>query len=88
MGYNQQHQLGVVKQISEFIDSNQDVRLLVVNNITKFFRESKYKNYSASLLKEILGIICKVCARNKVVLVCTGDANETSKGKDRLEGHF
>ena len=80
MAYNQQHQLAVVKQISKFIDSNQDVRLLVVNNITKFFRESKYKNYSASLLKETLGIICKVCARNKAALVCTGDANVTSKG--------
>ena len=80
MAYNQHHQLAVANQISDFIGSNQDVRLLVVNNMTKFFRESKYKNHAASMLKEALGIICKVCARNKIALVCTGDANVTSKG--------
>lgn len=80
MAYNQQHQLAVAKQISEFIDSNQDVRLLIFNNVTKFFKESKNKNYAASVLKEMLGIICKVCVRNKIALICTGDANVTSKG--------
>jgi predicted ATP-dependent serine protease len=58
----------------------EDIKLLVVNNLTKFFKESKNKNHAASILKEVLGILCKVCARNKVALVCTGDANVTSKG--------
>ena len=31
-------------------------------------------------MKETLGILCKVCARNSIALVCTGDANITSKG--------
>jgi hypothetical protein len=54
----------------------------VVNNITKFFREAnaKDKNYAASILKETLGLLCKVCARNRIALICTGDANVTSKG--------
>jgi hypothetical protein len=81
MAYNQQHQLAVAKQISDFIESkNQDIKLLVVNNLTKFFRESKNKNYAASMLKETLGTICRICARNKIALICTGDANVTSKG--------
>jgi len=42
MAYNQQHQLAVTKQISELIESKkQDIKLLVVNNLTKFFKESK-----------------------------------------------
>ena len=81
MTYNQRHQLAVAKQVSNFIESrNQDIRLLVVNNLTKFFKESKRKDYAAGVLKETLGILCKTCARNKVALVCTGDANITSKG--------
>ena len=81
MAYNQQHQLAVTKQISELIESKkQDIKLLVVNNLTKFFKESKNKNYAANTLKETLGTICKICARNKIALVCTGDANVTSKG--------
>jgi hypothetical protein len=81
--YNQRHQLAVANQVSDFIESRkQDIRLLVVNNLTKFFKESKtkLKNYSASMLKEVLGILCKVCARNRIALICTGDANITSKG--------
>jgi hypothetical protein len=81
IAYNQRHQLTVAKQVSDFLESrNQDIRLLVVNNLTKFFKESKYKNYTASMLKEVLGIVCKTCVRNKIVLICTGDANITSKG--------
>jgi hypothetical protein len=42
--------------------------LLRVNNLTKFFKkqESKNKNYAANALKEALGTICRICARNKI----------------------
>ncbi|MGA9150701.1 MAG: hypothetical protein WBZ36_08990 [Candidatus Nitrosopolaris sp.] len=81
IAYNQRHQLTVAKQVSGFLESrNQDIRLLVVNNITKYFREAKHKNYAAGILKETLGVLCKVCARNRIALICTGHANVTSKG--------
>ena len=81
IAYNQQHQLAVAKQIAELIESREhDIKLLIVNNLTKFFKESKNKNYAASTLKEALGIFCRICARNKIALICTGDANVTSRG--------
>jgi hypothetical protein len=81
IAYNQQDQLAVAKQVCDFVESRkQDTRLLVVNNLTKFFKESKNKNYAASKLKEVLGILCKTCARNKIALICTGGANITNKG--------
>jgi RecA/RadA recombinase len=80
IAYNQKHQLAVAKQIADFITSNQDIKLLVVNNLTKYFKESKYRNYAASMLKEVVGVLCKVCSRNKVALVCIGDTNQTSRG--------
>jgi hypothetical protein len=81
IAYNQKHQLSVVKQVCIPLESRtQDIRLLVVNNITKFFREAKHKNYAAGILKETLGLLCKVCAKNRIALICTGDANVTSKG--------
>jgi len=80
MAYNQHHQLTVARQISELIQlKKQDIKL-VVNNLTKFFKESKNNNQAATVLKEVLGILSKVCARNKVALICTGDSNVTSKG--------
>jgi hypothetical protein len=80
--YNEQHQLAVAKQVSDFIGSEkgEGIKLLAVNNLTKFFRESKNKTRTATVLKEVLGILSKTCARHKVALVCTSDANITSKG--------
>ena len=53
MAYNGAHQLAVAKQVSDFIDSGKgaDIKLLVVNNVTKFFKESKDKNRAANVLK-------------------------------------
>ena len=80
IAYNQKHQLSIAKQIADFISRNQNIRLLVVKNLTKYFKESKYKNYTATMLKEVLGILCKVCTQNRIALICTGDANATSRG--------
>jgi hypothetical protein len=35
---------------------------------------------TANVLKQVIGIICKACAKNKVALICTGDANSTGRG--------
>ena len=78
--YNEQHQLLVAEQVAGLIESNKDIKLLVVNNITRFFRESKNKMESASILKQVIGTICKACSKNKIALICTGDANLTSRG--------
>ncbi|MFL6471519.1 MAG: hypothetical protein ACJ71H_11795, partial [Nitrososphaeraceae archaeon] len=79
--YNQQHQLTVAEQVAELIESNNDdIKLLVVNNITKFFKESKNKMEIATILKQVIGIISKASTKNKLALVCTGDANSTATG--------
>ena len=35
---------------------------------------------AANILKQVVGIIVKACTKNKVALVCTGDANTTARG--------
>ncbi|MGB6591447.1 MAG: hypothetical protein WBE68_08080 [Candidatus Nitrosopolaris sp.] len=78
--YNQRHQLTIAKQVSvESRNESHDIRLLVVNNIARFFREAKHKNYAAGISKETAGLLCKVCARNRIALTCSGDANITSR---------
>ena len=78
--YNEQHQLLVSEQITKLIESNRDIKLVVINNLTMFFKTSKRKMESANLLKQVVGMICKACGKNKVALVCTADAILTSKG--------
>jgi hypothetical protein len=78
--YNEQHQLVVAEQVADLITSNKDIKLLVVNRITKFFKESKNKMETANILKQVIGIVSKACAKNKVALICTGDANKAARG--------
>jgi hypothetical protein len=78
--YNQQHQLIVAEDIAKLIQSNHDIKLVVVNKITKFFKISKNKMETANKLKQVIGIISKVCTKNKVALVCTGNSNTTARG--------
>src|SRR5918911_5417785 len=61
--YNQQHQLAVAEQIAGLIESNSDIKLLVVNNITKFFKDSENKMEAANMLKHVIGILSKVCTK-------------------------
>jgi RecA/RadA recombinase len=80
--YNENHQLLVAEQVTKLIESNKDIKLLVVHNLTRFFKDStgRKKMETASLLKQAIGMICKACGKNKVALICTADSNTTSKG--------
>jgi DNA repair protein RadA len=80
--YNENHQLSVAEQVTKLIETNKDIKLLVVHNLTKFFKDStgRKKMETANLLKQTIGKISKVCGRNKVALVCTAESNITGKG--------
>jgi hypothetical protein len=80
--YNESHQLSVAEQVTKLVESNKDIKLLVVHNLTRFFKDStgRKKMETANLLKSTIGMLCKVCGKNKVALVCTADSNTTSKG--------
>ena len=80
--YNESHQLSIAEQIAKLVESNKDIKLLVIHNLTSFFRDStsNKKIETASLLKQTIGVLCKSCSKNKVALVCTADSNVTSRG--------
>jgi RecA/RadA recombinase len=80
--YNKNHQLSVAEQVTKLIESNKDIKLLVIHNLTRFFKDStaNKKMETANLLKQSIGMISKVCGKNKVALVCTADSNTTSRG--------
>ena len=80
--YNESHQLSVAEQITKLIECNKDIKLLVIHNLTGFFKDStaRKKMETANILKQTVGMICKACGKNKVALVCTADSSTTSKG--------
>jgi RecA/RadA recombinase len=80
--YNSQHQLQIAKEIAYLIEDNRDIKLIVINNLTKFFRDSRAERRleTASTVKEVISIINRACGKNKVAIMATGDSNLSSKG--------
>ena len=81
--YSEQQQISVAEQVVNLIESNENIKLLVINQLTRFVKDSRNKNKkkeAANVLKKVLGIVCRICAKNKVAIIATGDANPTSKG--------
>jgi hypothetical protein len=80
--YDESHQLSVAEQVAKLVESNRNIKLLVIHSLTRFFRDSttNKKIETAGLLKQTIGILCKSCSKNKVALVCTADSNVTGRG--------
>jgi DNA repair protein RadA len=80
--YNENHQISIAEQVAKLIESNRDIKLLVIHNLTRFFKDStgRKKIENVELLKQTIGMVCKVAGKNKVALVFTGDSNTASKG--------
>ena len=80
--YNSQHQVQIANEIASLLDNNHDIKLVVINNLTKFFKDSNGQNRSeiAISVKEVISVINRACAKNKVAIIATGDSNLSSKG--------
>ena len=80
--YNQEHQTTVADEIANEIESNSDIKLLAIRDLTKFITQGRdadrNSNNDSNTLKKTLGILYKVCTKNKVAIVATGDCNVTS----------
>jgi hypothetical protein len=82
--YNQEHQVVIAEEVVKKIESNPDIKLLAIRDLTKFLtidaRANRDTNDDANILKKTLGIVYRACAKNKVAIVATGNCNITSNG--------
>jgi len=80
--YNSQHQRQIANEIAELIQDNENIKLVVMDKLTKFFKDSSGRNRPeiANSLKEVISAINRACAKNKISVVVTGDSNLSSKG--------
>jgi hypothetical protein len=75
--YNSKHQITIAEEIADKIESNSDVKLLVIRNLTKFFLN---RNEDSATLKKVLSVLNQACTKNKVSIVATGHCNTPSSG--------
>ena len=82
--YNLEHQVTIAEEIADKIESNPDIKLLAIRDLTKFLARDKDANWNtnddANTLKKTLGILYRACTKNKVAIVATGDCNISNNG--------
>ena len=82
--YNQEHQVAIADEIADKIESDPDIKLLAIRDLTKFLAKDRDVNWNtsddANTLKKTLGIVYRACTKNKVAMVATGDCNISNNG--------
>ena len=80
--YNLEHQITIAEEIADKIESNQDIKLLAIRDLTRFLGTDANRSTSddSNTLKKALGIIYRACTKNKVALVATADCNASNNG--------
>jgi len=82
--YSQEHQSTIAEEIADKLESNPDIKLLAIRNLTRFLARDSDANWNTNddtnTLKKTLGILYRVCTKNKVAMVATGDCNSLNNG--------
>jgi hypothetical protein len=80
--YNLEHQVTIAQEIADKIESNSDIKLLAIRNLTTFFLNSERadKSQDSSTLKKALSVLYQACVKHKVTMVATGHCNYSSNG--------
>jgi Rad51 protein len=82
--YSQEHQVTIAEEIADKIESNPDIKLLAIRDLTRFLarvRDTDWNtNDDTNTLKKTLGTLYRACTKNKVAIVATGDCNISNNG--------
>jgi RecA/RadA recombinase len=82
--YKLEHQVTIAEEIADEIESNPDIKLLAIRDLTKFLVRDRDANWNTNddtnTLKKTLGILFRACSKNKVAIVATGDCNISNNG--------
>jgi RecA/RadA recombinase len=80
--YNQEHQAQTADEIADKIESNPEIKLLAIRDLTKFVVKDTNSNASddANTLKKTLGVLSRACIKNRVAIIATGSCNAANSG--------
>ena len=78
--YSLEHQVEMAEEISDKIESNPDIKLVAIRDLTRFLAKDRDPSDDTNTLKKTLGTVYRACTKNKVAIVATGDCNVTNNG--------
>jgi Rad51 len=85
--YSLEHQVTIAEEIADKLESNPDIRLIAIRDLTKFIVMNSKVNYDLSnrnddngTLKKVMSSLYQTCVKNKVTMVASGCCNISSNG--------
>jgi Rad51 protein len=80
--YNLEHQVTTAEEIVDKIESDPDIKLLAIRDLTRFLGTTINRSTGddANTLKKVLGILYRACTKNRVAIVATGNCNISNNG--------
>ena len=78
--YNEQRQIIVAKKIAELVNRDQEIRLIIAHNLTRFLTSSKNPRRSGQIIKQVVGLLYEAASKVSAALVATGDASIGGRG--------
>ena len=79
--FNEAQQLAATREVSEVLDRNRDIRLVVVHNLTRFIETSRKPEDARLILKQVIGLLKQSAARNDLALVASSSSSKGSKSR-------
>ena len=69
--YNSRDQVQVAIEIANLLEENHNIKLIVINNFTKFFKESREQRRLeiANDIKQVIAVIWRTCAKNRAAVI-------------------
>lgn len=76
--FNEQQQSSAAKEMVDFLSRTNEVRLLVIHNLTMFLGTSRKPGEAYQALKEAIGALWRTAAQNKITIVANCEASGSS----------
>lgn len=78
--YSEERQLVISREIADVVEENQEVRLIVAHNLTRFLRGTRDRKRAAEILKQVTNNLRTLSSLRKMSIIITGEANPTRTG--------
>ena len=78
--YNEQRQIIVARKITELLNRDHEIKLVIAHNLTRFLTSSKNPRRSGQIIKQVVGLLYQASSKANAALVATGDVTAGGRG--------
>ena len=79
--FNENQQISATKELVRIIEDDDDIRLLVVQNLTRFIETSRKPSEARRTLRQVIGMLRRIASKKGISLVVTCAASKNRRSR-------